>query len=192
MDLAYPWYRSLDAALSNVAQIESATPSTVKIDRAIWRGTLHFNSIDNICLRHNLVAATKGKAWADVVPVESPTATKESIGNRIAIWDLCRFKYILHTDGVTYSGRLPYSQACESVVLTPPILHHSWTTQHLKPLFSGTLNLDKVRKRTSPLTSKPMIGDSSATSPSWPTNYPPEEANIIFLAPDRSDLEAVV
>ena len=182
---------TMDELLTRIKLIESSISFRQKIDRAVWRGTPSFNPIDNIRLRPNLIAITRDKEWANVQALKKPTGgAKESTG--IPIHDLCRYKYIIYTDGITYSGRLPYHQACASVILTPPLIHHSWTTQLLKPLFSSSLDLDVRNMSKYQANWKPWAKDRSTPDERWPKSYPPDEANVIFLAPDWSDLEAVV
>ncbi len=80
------------------------------------------------------------------------------------IEDFCRYKYVLYTDGVTYSGRLPFLQMCGSV---------------LRPVFSRDLV---------PTGREMPEGVRNA----WPTRYGPDDANVVFVAPDWSGLENIV
>jgi len=84
--------------------------------------------------------------------------------------------------GVTYSGRLPFHQSCRSVILTPPLSYLMHTTHLLRPLFSSSL----------PLSPSPSNQDQPRPNSRWPKSYPPSQANIIFISPDWSDLEATV
>ncbi len=47
--------------------------------------------------------------------------------------DFCRYKYVIHTEGVTYSGRLQFLQMCASVLLTPPMAWRQHTTHLVRP-----------------------------------------------------------
>lgn len=205
-----------------------ASGFAAKIPKAVWRGTTWFNSVHNPRLRANLLAATKDQPWADVEALQwggtAKSPTSSSIGgknkkkggngdgggeegggggrtasNALPIEDFCRYKYVLHTEGVTYSGRFQFLQMCESVVLTPPIGWMQHTTHLVKPLFSHTLssfsssssgNDDDNKKGKSSKSWTP----SEATKRAWPTNYGPEsgEANIVFVAPDWGDLEETI
>jgi hypothetical protein len=82
--------------------------------------------------------------------------------------------------GITYSGRLPFHQSCRSIILTPPLSYLMHTTHLLRPIFSSSL----------PLSSPPP--DQAVPNPRWPKSYPPSLANIIFVSPDWSDLEATI
>lgn len=57
------------------------------------------------------------------------------------------------------------------------------TTHLLRPLFSSTLPL--------PTSSHPH-SHQSEPSAQWPKSYPPSQANIIFISPDWTDLEATI
>ncbi|KAI0104725.1 glycosyl transferase family 90-domain-containing protein [Nemania sp. FL0031] len=101
----------------------------------------------------------------------------------LMIEDFCRYKYVLYTDGVTYSGRLPFLQMCNSVLLTPPIAWQQATTHLVQPLFSHDLSLgDGLHSWT------PSPGVRNA----WPTHHGPGDANAVFVAPDWSDLRDTV
>lgn len=100
--------------------------------------------------------------------------------------------------GKTYSGRLPYHLACESIILMPAPTFLMHTTHLLRPAFSALLPLRTSSEQhptvhpsnptPPPLDSYPLFN----TSLSWPLSYPPEQANIIFIQPDWSDLEDVI
>lgn len=80
-----------------------------KIDKVVWRGTAWFNPISNTDLRKSLLRATKNKEWADVKPLKwNGNPGETTAENLLAIEDFCRYKYIVYTEGITYSGRLPF------------------------------------------------------------------------------------
>ncbi len=97
------------------------------------------------------------------------------------IESFCRYKYVLHTEGITYSGRLQFLQLCNSVLLTPPLAFLQHTTHFMKPLFSYDLNLRDKSGRKSWVS-------SSGVQKAWPIHYRPDQANVVFVAPDWSDL----
>lgn len=186
-----PFVGSMRRAADAITAIEEATGGfDSKIPQAVWRGTTWFNSVHNPRLRPNLLAATKQKPWANVEALKWETATGEKGGgeriasNSLPIEDFCRYKYVLYTEGVTYSGRFQFLQMCESVVITPPMGWMQHTTHLVKPLFSHSLP-DSTPHKWAP---------SENVKRSWPTNYEveSEEANIVFVAPDWSDLEETV
>lgn len=203
-----PYVGSVARAAEAVRRVEEVLyPSfAAKIPRAVWRGTAWFNSVHNPRLRQNLLAAARDQPWADVEALRWDTVSSSSLsssgsskdkgqedgagggaggrtaGNALPIEDFCRYKYVLHTEGVTYSGRFQFLQMCASVVLTPPLGWMQHATHLARPLFSNTLpGLKGNGWETGALTRR-----------AWPVAYPPEEANIVFVAPDWSDLGEVI
>ncbi|RYC64962.1 hypothetical protein CHU98_g1271 [Xylaria longipes] len=182
--------------------------------------------------------------------LESAGAERNA-SNAVRIEDFCRYKYIVHTEGVTYSGRFQFHNLCASVVLTPPVAWVQHVTHLLRPVFSYALDPDAPDSLSPPpppssssssssssrlsirslssffaaaagsqshphkkdepknpsggLPRHPIsLGDSENPPPlapypapwvrsAWPTSYSAaSEANIVFVAPDWSDLEATV
>ncbi|TGZ76763.1 hypothetical protein EX30DRAFT_344644 [Ascodesmis nigricans] len=67
--------------------------------------------------------------------------------------DHCRYKYVLHVEGYSYSGRLKYLQTCHSVV----IAHELAWYQHYFPLMQDSgpqQNYVKVKRDWSDLEEK--------------------------------------
>ncbi|KAI5860120.1 hypothetical protein GGS23DRAFT_614282 [Durotheca rogersii] len=175
-----------------------------KIPKAVWRGTTHFNHPRAGRMRQDLVAAARGAPWADVEPLAADGA------NALPIEDFCRYRYVVHTEGVTYSGRFQLHQLCASVVLSPPI---AWM-QHLTHLARPVLSYDLLSSSPSPSSPAATHADdprrpsprlpypapwvraawppasASSSGPSAAANI--STANMIFVAPDWSDLAAVV
>lgn len=182
-----PFIGSMARGAEAIAAIEAATPFARKIPRAVWRGTTWFNSVHNPRLRANLVGATKDKPWADVEALKWDTVSTDSKNgertarNALMIEDFCRYKYVLHTEGVTYSGRFQFLQMCGSVLITPPIGWMQHATHLVRPVFSHAL--------------PGMEGGwtaSEMTRRAWPMSWGVGEANAVFVKPDWSDLEDVV
>ncbi|KAI1361980.1 glycosyl transferase family 90-domain-containing protein [Xylaria arbuscula] len=110
----------------------------------------------------------------------------------LAIEDFCRYKYVLYTDGVTYSGRLPFLQMCNSVLVAPPPAWRQLSSHLLRPVFSSDLLLSSTSTSTSPSTTS-STRDMEKIRKAWPERYTPEEeANAVFVAPDWSDLEDTI
>ncbi|KAI6090532.1 hypothetical protein F4821DRAFT_19651 [Hypoxylon rubiginosum] len=179
---------SFSRAASAISTLEAHLPWTAKDPRAVWRGTTWFNAARAGRLRQDLVATARGRPWADV------EALHGNRSNALAIEDFCGYRYVVHTEGVTYSGRFQYHQLCGSVVLTPPIAWMQHLTHLVKPAFSHAL--DGVTR--TPLDTGAGSGDlvpypAPWVREAWPTAYDPRrDANIVFVAPDWSDLEATV
>jgi hypothetical protein len=95
-----------------------------KVGKLLWRGATM-----NLELREKLVNVTKGKQWADVVPLDwhnemSMTKDLKSMDEH------CQYKYLAHTEGNSYSGRLKYLQNCRSVI----VAHDMDWLQHFSTL----------------------------------------------------------
>jgi hypothetical protein len=117
-------------------------------------------------------------------PLSNRATGHGGASNSMMIEDFCRYKYVIHTEGVTYSGRFQFLQMCNSVMLTPAIAWLQHTTHLVKPLFSSDLALPGRK----PPSWVPSAGEREA----WPRHYKPGEANLVFVASDWSDLESVV
>jgi len=151
----------------------------------VWRGTAWYNSVHSPRLRQNLIAATKGKAWADVAALDWHGQT-DNATNALPVEGFCRYRYVVHTEGIAYSGRFQFLQLCASVVITPPIQWLQHTTHLVRPLFSS--EIPGLREKKGGV---PAPWDKVARR-SWPVSYTADEANIVFVAPDWSDLEDTV
>lgn len=201
-----PFVGSLARAAEAIDSLEAALPFSKKDPRVVWRGTSRYKSAHNPHLRVDLLRVTDGAEWADVEYLEwehreigNTTEMERIATNSLMIEEFCRYKYVLYTDGITYSGRLQFLQMCESVLITPPIAWMQHTTHLVKPLFSSDLDFggdypsraaEGKGEEKNPGYQKwePSEGEHRA----WPTHYTPEEANVVFVAPDWSDLEATV
>ncbi|KAI1100957.1 hypothetical protein F4804DRAFT_317488 [Jackrogersella minutella] len=173
-----PTVGSFPRAAAAISTLESQLPWGAKKDQAVWRGTTWFNNARAGRVRQGLVAAAKGRPWADV------QALAGNGSNALAIEDFCRYRYVLHTEGVTYSGRFQYHQLCASVVLAPPVAWVQHLTHLAKPAFSSDLH---------GATSPPAPYPAPWVRAAWPKSYDPaRDANIVFVAPDWSDLESTI
>ncbi|KAI0601321.1 hypothetical protein F4775DRAFT_589539 [Biscogniauxia sp. FL1348] len=193
-----------EAQSQSQSQTQALPPSSslswwdAKIPRAVWRGTTWFNSARAGRTRQDLVAVARGKPWADVEPLrwtktgghqsDENKDTNNNKDNALPIEDFCRYRYVVYTEGITYSGRLPFHMLCASVVLTPPLAWLQHATHLLRPAFSYALDNNGVGGKGAGA-SYPADWVRSA----WPRTYDPEtEANVVFVAPDWSDLESTV
>ncbi|KAH7412163.1 glycosyl transferase family 90-domain-containing protein [Phaeosphaeria sp. MPI-PUGE-AT-0046c] len=157
--------------LSRIEDIETSTAFTDKIDRAIWRGTPWFNPLGQPNLRKDLISATRGQEeWADVAALNG--------SNALAIEDFCRYRYVIYTEGVTYSGRLPYHQACGSVLITAPLTWRTTSALLMKPIWAAELMGAEESQKAKKGALK-MV-----------TRF--EDANAIYVKPDFSDLNKLI
>ncbi|KAF3922871.1 hypothetical protein AA313_de0206447 [Arthrobotrys entomopaga] len=129
-------------ARARIAAVDTQYGFKSKSNVAIWRGTVGFNS----GIRGKLVAATKNQTWADVQEIKWGK-------NSLAIEDYCRYKYLLYTEGVTYSGRLAYFTQCRSVIITTPFKWFQHYTHLFNPNPGPDQNIVFVKKDWSDLES---------------------------------------
>lgn len=186
--------------MSEISRVESSLAWSGKIPKAIWRGTPHFNSPSTTSahLRQDLLLTAKDKPWSDVEALRW-TDSGRNASNALPISDFCRYRYIVHTEGVTYSGRLQFHQLCASVILTPPLSWMQHTSHLVRPVFS--LNIPGVQRTPRPgrelgsgVTEKVSLAayPSPWMTAAWKNGVEIEDANMVFVAPDWSDLEGVV
>lgn len=212
-----PFVGSISRAAGAIASIEAAVPFGDKIPRAVWRGTTWFNSVHNPRLRQNLLKAARERTW-DWADIEALRWEGGNASNAIRIEDFCRYRYVVHTEGIAYSGRFQFLQMCASVTVTTPIGWMQHTTHLVRPVFSSTLLKEGGGGRSSKRRPGAKTGTarggavvgahdgrtsgsgaaghvwtpSERVRKSWPVMYMPEEANIVFVAPDWSDLEETI
>ncbi|KAK7715477.1 hypothetical protein SLS57_006864 [Botryosphaeria dothidea] len=85
-------------------------PFEEKDSRPVWRGAM------NNKVRTALMNVGRDQGWADVKEMNSQT--------RLNMVDFCRYKFPIHTEGNTWSGRLRYLQNCDSVTVIHQPLEH--------------------------------------------------------------------
>ncbi|KAK3349241.1 hypothetical protein B0T25DRAFT_481745 [Lasiosphaeria hispida] len=163
-----PLIGSMARAAAAVEAIEAGMGFAEKDPRVVWRGTVGYRAK----LREELVRVAGGRAWADVEGME---------GGGMAVEGFCRYKYVIYTEGVTYSGRLQFLQMCRSVLIAPPFAWLQHTTHLVRPVFAVDLGVG----------GRVPVEDGGVKE-AWPTRYAPEEANAVFVSSDWSDLEATI
>ncbi|KAK8033855.1 hypothetical protein PG991_003253 [Apiospora marii] len=99
-----------------------------KTPKLAWRGSMSLGA----SLRKSLVDAAKGHKWNDVSAMEI-LADKDIRINVLDMADFCRYKYLAHTEGLSWSGRLRYLLNCESV----PLVHEREWVAHFYPLLQS-------------------------------------------------------
>lgn len=55
--------------------------------------------------------------------------------NFVSLPGMCQYRYIVYTEGVTYSGRLKYTSLCNSVQIGHPITFYEYWTHLLEPFY---------------------------------------------------------
>ncbi|OAL55355.1 hypothetical protein IQ07DRAFT_639043 [Pyrenochaeta sp. DS3sAY3a] len=171
--------------LARIDHIEASTPWPAKTDKAVWRGTPWFNPLGQPRLRGDLVRAAKGKHWADVQALDGGNAS-----NSIAIEQFCAFRYVVYTEGVTYSGRLPYHQACESVLIMAPVTWATSSALLLRPVDAEVLMEGGGRGGTGAAVRARQRRGGQGGVLGTVADY--RDANAVYVKSDFSNLEAVV
>ncbi|KAI0173123.1 glycosyl transferase family 90-domain-containing protein [Hypoxylon sp. FL1284] len=112
-----------------------------KEEQLCWRGSLAVNRN----LRTALVEAAKGNDWNNVQAIDW-----HNHSNILDMRDFCRYKYVAHTEGNSWSGRLRYLHNCNSV----PVIHKLDYVFHYRPLLKDSgphQNYVKVKRDWSDL-----------------------------------------
>ena len=79
-----------------------------KVPQAVWRGVTWTNP----SVRGPLIKVSKKKSWADVAEIDWKDGK-----NMMPIEDFCRYAFVVHTEGRSWSGRLKYMLQCDSVAI---------------------------------------------------------------------------
>ncbi|KAL6235524.1 hypothetical protein BDW75DRAFT_209287 [Aspergillus navahoensis] len=90
-----------------------------KQQQLVWRGKPSFAPK----LRRALMDATRGQPWADVQAVDWREQGKSNV---LTMEDHCKYMFIAHVEGRSYSASLKYRQACRSVI----VVHQLQYIQH--------------------------------------------------------------
>ncbi|WEW58614.1 hypothetical protein PRK78_004082 [Emydomyces testavorans] len=100
-----------------------------KHKQLFWRG----NAATAPELRQKLLSVTHNKTWASVVSIDwsDGNNTKQ---NFVPITDHCRYMFLGHVEGRSYSGRGKYLQNCRSVFVTHKL---EWHEAHHAALVSS-------------------------------------------------------
>lgn len=83
----------------------------VKNPQLLWRGATM-----SLPLRESFIALTAGKPWADVEALDWHDENSTSTVLK-SMDEHCQYKFLAHTEGNSYSGRLKYLQNCRSVIV---------------------------------------------------------------------------
>jgi hypothetical protein len=106
-----------------IAGVEEDTPEfTSKKKQLVWRGSL--NTAPEI--RAKLLKYTRGKHWASVHVLDWESEDDVRL-NLLPIEDHCRYMFMAHVEGRSYSGRDKYLLNCRSVVVTQQLI---WRQAH--------------------------------------------------------------
>jgi EGF-domain serine glucosyl/xylosyltransferase len=105
----WEWYSSqiysYDDARKKILKRANELTWGQRKDKMIWRGATKFNPI-----REKLVNQVQDKSWGDAMDCAGGPCF-------VKLEDHCNYKFILHTEGATYSGRMKYLQQCKSALI---------------------------------------------------------------------------
>jgi protein glucosyltransferase len=145
----------------NVHDVNTAYPWEKKYNKAVWRGDKD--------VRKKLISTAKDTSWGDIRVCDIYDAeTKQYC---MAQAQFCRYKYPVHTEGYTYSGRLKYLQLCNSA----PVVHKLQYLEHHHGLMRSSgpeQNFIEVKKDWSDLDEKV----------NFISRYMSKEAHILTIA----------
>jgi hypothetical protein len=119
--------KAIDEGISEDGENIGRIDFQSKIKQLVWRGALNPNA-----LRGKLYNLAKGKLWADVQYInwDVPKDVKKKV---MAMEDYCKYSYLGHVEGRSYSGRLKYLQNCRSVIVSHSL---NWIEAHHGALIS--------------------------------------------------------
>jgi hypothetical protein len=94
-----------------------------KKNKLIWRGA----SLE-LLVREQLVNISRGHDWADVKVFSWEEEAEKPESREILSMDQhCAYKYVAHTEGISYSARLQNLQNCNSVIVAHEL---KWLQHH--------------------------------------------------------------
>lgn len=123
----YPEVVALQAAT------EEAYPWEAKADRAFWRGFPNFYPVRKDLMERTRAAShlppDHPDAWADIFATTFGGETGPEYRPLVSLQDHCKHKYLVHSEGNSYSGRSKYLLSCHAIT----IAHKMEWTQHFHP-----------------------------------------------------------
>jgi hypothetical protein len=103
-----------DEVVQKAQAVESNLKFSDKNPQLVWRGKLSFAPK----LRRALLDVARGQPWSDVKELNW-----EVESNYLTLDDHCKYMFIAHIEGRSYSASLKYRQACRSVVVAHRLQH---------------------------------------------------------------------
>ncbi|KAI9758252.1 MAG: hypothetical protein M4579_003111 [Chaenotheca gracillima] len=97
---------------SDIIEREQIEPWEKKEKRLVWRGKLSFAPK----LRRALLNVAKNKSWSDVRALRW-WSTESMENDFVSSVDQCKYMFIAHAEGRSYSAGLKYKQTCHSVIV---------------------------------------------------------------------------
>ncbi len=92
-------------------KVDADVPFENKVPKLVWRGA----SLNED--RGTLIERTRGREWADVRSIDWQDP-KDLEDNHVALADHCRYMFVAHVSGLSWSGQGKYVRNCHSVVVS--------------------------------------------------------------------------
>lgn len=102
--------------------MDTKVPWAQKLDKLVWRGAMM-----DLLVREQLFEASAGRDWADVKILNWEDEAEGKSHNVLTMDEHCQYKFVAHTEGVSYSARLQNLQNCQSVIVAHKL---KWIQHH--------------------------------------------------------------
>jgi hypothetical protein len=102
--------------------MDAKVPWMKKVGKLVWRGAMM-----DLPVREQLFEASVGREWADVKILNWEDEGAGKTHNVLSMDEHCMYKFVAHTEGVSYSARLQNLQNCESVIVAHKL---KWIQHH--------------------------------------------------------------
>ncbi|RQM08405.1 hypothetical protein DH86_00002648, partial [Scytalidium sp. 3C] len=110
---------TMDDVTEQIVNDEATMGWQGKIPKLVWRGTTKMLPK----LRGALLDRSRSKSWSDVEPLQPGHPPENYLGAA----EQCRYMFLIHAEGRSYSGSLKYRQLCRSVIITHKL---QWIQHH--------------------------------------------------------------
>ncbi|KAF9886562.1 hypothetical protein FE257_011334 [Aspergillus nanangensis] len=110
------------AIRQRIATVDDSLPFAQKKKQLLWRGAV----APNPDIRGSLLTHTQGRSWASVLAIDWGDAQNLQF-NFLPMEDHCRYMFVAHTEGRSFSGRGKYLLNCRSVMVSHRLV---WREAH--------------------------------------------------------------
>ncbi|KAG2423678.1 hypothetical protein HYH02_015293 [Chlamydomonas schloesseri] len=134
------------AVHKRIAAVSAHVPFANRTNKFFWRGNLQLSG--GLCKVRQALLDQLGNR-TDIADVQSIPRIKDIRKNHsiapafTPLWDFCRHKYVVYTEGVSWSARLKFHLLCGSVLVSHPL---SWDTLETLTMEEGK-NVVTVKDR---------------------------------------------
>lgn len=141
---------------------EMAQPFSKKVNKLFWRGS---TSLQQDTQRTDLVEQLGPKSdIADVKDIDSKYPEHKKLYFK-TLSEQCDYKYIIYTEGITYSGRLKYTSLCNSIQIGYKIRFYEYWTHLLEPFYVNVNSWDDAVDKMKDLEKDPKKAEKLARGP---------------------------